>query len=84
VTTKVKTTHWTEEHFRPRRLFPVIVRSNGQATSHRHFVRAIPASVLDEDSSDIAPSDEIEARVTLTPFGPVPASGVSNIVQIVV
>jgi hypothetical protein len=64
--------------------FPVTVRSNGQATTHRHFVRAIPASILDEDSSDIVPSDEIKARVTLTPFGPVTATGVSNVVQIVV
>jgi hypothetical protein len=63
---------------------PVIVRSNGQATSHRHFVRTIPASILDEDTGIIVDIDEIKARARLTPVQPATATGISNVKQILV
>ena len=62
--------------------FPVIVRSSGAESSHRHFLRTVPASILDEDSSDLVLGDQIKARVRLTPFGPVTATGVSNVVEV--
>jgi hypothetical protein len=57
---------------------PVVLRSDGAATLHRHFEKTIPSSILNEDPTPLD-NDAIRVRVTLTPIMPATRTAVSDI-----